>query len=366
MLTKSKSRERLVGIDLLRIVLVFIVFLFHSNMNFDCHYGILDSFVSVGGGVMMTAFFMLSGFSLYYAADDRNEYKNISDILQFYKKRIIGIVPLYWFIAVTYPANEIINGGNLERNLLLSPIEFLGLQSAFHSIYGLTHNGGTWFISCLLICYFGFPYYFKLIKEMKIKAKAVIGVLFGILLLYSAFLAEYLEIESTYADPFFRTIEFIIGMLLCAIWTEIREKVFYKRWCAKWLHMGLAFIVMIVFLTIAIEHYDVFPASFPGIYMIYSGICLPVFVWLIICCAGVQCERLKNSKLFHYTSELCFALFLAQFYTWTFASKFTAYTGTSNGACIILVLAVWIVLAIGMHEIIEKPCKSILKRLLKC
>lgn len=201
---------------------------------------------------------------------------------------------------------------------------------------------------------------------MKIKAKAVIGVLFGILLLYSAFLAEYLEIESTYADPFFRTIEFIIGMLLCAIWTEIREKVFYKRWCAKWLHMGLAFIVMIVFLTIAIEHYDVFPASFPGIYMIYSGICLPVFVWLIICCAGVQCERLKNSKLFHYTSELCFALFLAQFYTWTFASKFTAYTGTSNGACIILVLAVWIVLAIGMHEIIEKPCKSILKRLLKC
>lgn len=50
MLTKSKSGERLVGIDLLRIVFVFIVFLFHSNMNFGCHYGILDSFVSVGGG----------------------------------------------------------------------------------------------------------------------------------------------------------------------------------------------------------------------------------------------------------------------------------------------------------------------------
>lgn len=59
------SRKRLCGLDVLRLMSVLVIFLFHSNGHLHCSYGVLNAFVSMGA-VFMTAFFMLSGYVIAY------------------------------------------------------------------------------------------------------------------------------------------------------------------------------------------------------------------------------------------------------------------------------------------------------------
>ena len=56
---------RLIGIDILRILSAFVVFLFHARIHLHCYFGVLTRFVEMGA-IFMTAFFMLSGFVLQY------------------------------------------------------------------------------------------------------------------------------------------------------------------------------------------------------------------------------------------------------------------------------------------------------------
>ena len=97
-----KNKERLFVIDILRVVSVLVIFLFHSNIHLGCQYGVFTDFIYMGA-VFMTAFFILSGFLLFYVNYDKNGFKAIEDILLFYKKRIVSIMPLYWFIVIIYP-----------------------------------------------------------------------------------------------------------------------------------------------------------------------------------------------------------------------------------------------------------------------
>ena len=66
----------------------------------------------------------------------KNGFYAKNEIMLFYKKRIVSIMPMYWFIALSYPIWEIvINKGSVFNNLLLAPMELLGLQTVFHSIF---------------------------------------------------------------------------------------------------------------------------------------------------------------------------------------------------------------------------------------
>ena len=163
----------------------------------------------------------------------KNGFYAKNEIMLFYKKRIVSIMPMYWFIALSYPIWEIvINKGSVFNNLLLAPIELLGLQTVFHSIFGYAHNGGTWFVSCILFCYMFFPFVYNLVRELNIKAKVICGFTLGCILIYSPFLAEYLKIKDIYSNPYFRVLEFVIGILLCSIWFDVKDKKWYKQFIA--------------------------------------------------------------------------------------------------------------------------------------
>lgn len=54
---------RVIGIDIFRIALALLIFMFHSWMHFGCDYYFLRNFVSVGA-IAMTGFFLLSGYAL--------------------------------------------------------------------------------------------------------------------------------------------------------------------------------------------------------------------------------------------------------------------------------------------------------------
>lgn len=94
------KKQRLYGLDLFRIALALIIFLFHTTVHFGCDYGLLQGFIN-SGAVVMTAFFMLSGYTLYYSYQEY-EIGNVNDLLFFYKKRIISLFPVYYCVAILY------------------------------------------------------------------------------------------------------------------------------------------------------------------------------------------------------------------------------------------------------------------------
>ena len=139
--------------------------LFYSAIHIGCNYGIFQPFILMGA-VFMTGFFMLSGYSLYYIYEEKN-LLDIKYIINFYKKRLSGIMPVYYVIAILYII--FLGRETILQNIIIAPIEILGLQSAFSSLFGYSHNGGTWFISCILLCYVFFPLIQNIVKQMEIK-----------------------------------------------------------------------------------------------------------------------------------------------------------------------------------------------------
>lgn len=161
------SKQRLIGLDLFRIAAALITFWFHSIIHFDCNFGLLQEFLGMGA-VMMTGFFMLSGFSLYYVYDGY-DLMQMDGMKKFFTKRLVGIVPMYYAVGLIYAI--VLGTESLLQSILILPVELLGLQSVFSSLFSVSHNGGTWFISCIILCYLCFPFLLTMLKQMCGKGK---------------------------------------------------------------------------------------------------------------------------------------------------------------------------------------------------
>ena len=64
-------KKRYVGLDVFRIVSVLAICAFHTTCHLGADYGPLQS-MSTMGAVFMTAFFMLSGYSLFVNYASKN------------------------------------------------------------------------------------------------------------------------------------------------------------------------------------------------------------------------------------------------------------------------------------------------------
>ena len=101
---------RLIGLDLFRICLAILVFMFHSHIHvLKCDYGFLNAFVDMGA-VAMTGFYLLSGYDLDFSSRKKNM-TDIREIKRFYVKRLIAILPLYYVYALLNVLINITMGG---------------------------------------------------------------------------------------------------------------------------------------------------------------------------------------------------------------------------------------------------------------
>ena len=113
--------------------------------------------------------------------------KNVGDIKKFYLKRLISILPLYYAWAlVNIGQNILIDGSDaVVEELILFPIEALGIQSVYATLFPFSHNGGSWFISCILICYFVYPLIQVLTKSLTDRARLRLILILGAILLFT-------------------------------------------------------------------------------------------------------------------------------------------------------------------------------------
>ena len=354
---QKENPSRIVGLDLYRILAVLFIFLFHSNIHIQCQYGFLTPFINMGA-IFMTAFFLLSGFSLYLTWSKRDLH-DIYGIKSFYLKRMIGILPLYYAIAVLYIF--LLGKETTIQNLLLAPTEILGIQSTFNSLFSVTHNGGTWFVSCILLCYLVYPFIQEITKQIKNKSKIFLICVLMIILLHSPIIVGYFKTSGIYSNPFFRVLEFTIGALLCSMMGDIRKSKLSKILFSWWAVIA-EYVVLISGVTIALK------IGIPGDYMLYSWVALPMFMLLIVSMVGLPFPKwMQNSKMIRYLCEISYAFFFGQYFTWkTTLFIIERIEVDTNILRIVIGFVSCLIYTILLHEIIEKPITKLLKKKLDC
>ena len=347
---KSKMQNRAAGLDLFRVVAAVMVLLFHCHIHHENSFGALTGFVSMGA-VFMTAFFMLSGYVLFLTYKDKSLVQAPA-LKNFYLKRIFGIFPLYLVVAALYVVT--LGQESVFQNLVLLPIEVLGLQSVFSTLFPVSHNDGTWFISCLLLAYLAFPLIQEIVKQMSTRTKWMALAFCTAILFWSPLVVHTFKTDSIYSNPFFRGLEFFIGVLLCSL--PIRAGI--AKVLATWKVFVAEAVLLIAGISIAVRL-----NVFVGNYMLYDWIVVPLFACMILTLAGLKSPRLQESAVLRYASAASYAFFLAQVFNTQIENWLFPLCGIQNNALqIIMSVALCVVIAVALHELVEKPCARMLKK----
>lgn len=343
----TKISSRAAGLDLFRVVAALMVLLFHSHIHHGCCYGFLTGFVSMGA-VFMSAFFMLSGYVLFYTYREQS-LMQIESLRTFYLKRLIGIVPLYYLVALVYALFW--GKESLMQNLVLLPAELLGLESVFSSLFEVSHHSGTWFISCLLLAYLIFPLMQEVVKQIGTKAKLVTLAACLFVLLWAPLVVHAFSTDSIYSNPFFRGLEFFIGVLLCSL-PAVKSGIL-----CTWKALIVEWSILVVAVSVAV-HLNLFV----GNYMLYSWIVLPLFACQVLTLSGLKSPMLQSSKALRYASAVSYAFFLVQAFNTEIETFIFEKCGIQGNILKIGVsVAVCSILAVLMHEVFEKPLSWVLR-----
>lgn len=336
--------NRVIGLDILRVALAMLIYMFHSRLHMGCSYSYLNDFVSVGA-IAMTGFFMLSGYALrlVYGDQDLMEKHNLA---KFYVKRLLSIFPLYYFFAILYIL--ILGKESLADNILLFPIEALGLQTTFTSLFSVTHNSGTWFISCILLAYLIYPLLQTICKQMREKTKVGLLLLMIFVDVWGAIISQHFNTASTYDNPFYRIVEFACGLLVADINMECNNNVL--KVLRNWVMLICSVFVLIAGVSI-MQHYLHYED-----YMRYNVIVLPCFITMLFGLGALKMPILERTKVVSYLGKISYAFFLVQFFAWSVSRWVVDNMDYSHNWFKIVVSFTFCALAsIMAYEIIQKP-----------
>ena len=302
----------------------------------------------------MTGFFMLSGYSLWLAYGKKNLLE-ANNIKGFYIKRLITIYPLYIVMGTLAVLMEIMVGRqSITDNIILLPIELLGIQAFFDgSLFSFSHNGGTWFVSCILICYFMFPFLKELIRRLNSKGTTWLLLLILALLPYSYFLSTRYDGGIMYTNAFFRVLEFFLGMLVAKINIESKNDAKFLKFLRSWQILLITLAILVIGLSI-LNHYKVRNEIFlyPCLVIIFISLGYQKFP-----------QQLYNKRWILYASGLAYSFYLSQFLIWNPAKFVQLHLGEfGNMTKITGTLIATLFFSILSHEIIEKRLVAYLKK----
>lgn len=292
-LTNQPTRQ--IGLDYVRILLMLLIFNFHAWMHGGVTYGWLDNFVSQGA-VAMEGFFLLSGFCLarQYRLDLFDAEKGIWN---FYYKRALRLLPLYWIVWMIKRIGTI--SAISIRDILLIPFELFGMTSAFDGSFAASQ--GDWFVSCMLFCYFCFPLLQMLISKLSDKSMKCLFAILYIISSLAPVTASTCDFSWTYPNPFFRMLQFAMGMMLVRLIERINMKSSAR--------IGIS---MICFMTLVLM-VSFLHARDWGSYGSYEFITIPVWGIMIMLLAYPFSSGGIATKIVLHLSRISYAFYLMQF-----------------------------------------------------
>ena len=114
--------------------------------------------------------------------------------------------------------------------------------------------------------------------------------------------------DSIYSNPFFRGLEFFIGVLLCSL--PIKAGV--AKALATWKALIAEAVLLVAGISVAGILISVRLNVFVGDYMLYDWIVIPLFACMILTLTGLKSPWLQGSAVLRYVSAASYAFFLAQ------------------------------------------------------
>lgn len=189
-------------------------------------------------------FFLLSGFGLTYSI--RTGKASVPDTglkscIEFGRQHVKKIFSCYLLsLVLCIPVtifNDITNHG-VRTGVILLLVRAINLPFLTQSLFGfagLSHafNGVCWFLSTTFLLYIFFPklYAFAEAHVFGLSIKRKWGVCIATVGADSLLFLLFREIETfapfddlAYGSPYFRVVSFFLGMLLCDIFLEERER----------------------------------------------------------------------------------------------------------------------------------------------
>lgn len=338
------SRRRYFMLDLVRIFCALAIFGRHAQsmgrFSFGRVFNVL--FYNMTGNVM-TCFFILSGFSIFIS-NARYEFLgggNGCSTLAFYKKRALNLLPVYYLAHIGWLFYA---QCSISEYLMLTPIEVLGIQSIFISLFGILHNGGTWFISCLLISYFVYPILQEIIKKLTYKGKLLILFIILFLVIYVPYVNMYFKCSDLYSNPIYRFMQFALGAILGAV-SKQREAMKKNN---PILSIGIVTVNFIVLML----------ATYENIVKInnFAPILICVILYFSI---FINNHFLEKNVVLQYASKLTYEFYILQLFLWKPSSWVVNKLGLTTWKFKVMIPFVMLLLmSILVRELYEKPIQN--------
>jgi peptidoglycan/LPS O-acetylase OafA/YrhL len=221
-------KKRVESIDGLRGIAILMVLLYHVHAWIP-GLGALPSWymfpVSLGfSGVDL--FFVLSGFSLYYAWMRQEQQTQTVDIKKYYWRRFWRIYPPY-IIAFLIPLMPVLWSNPISA--VKEAAWHILLLHNYSEIYFYGINGPLWSIAVEAQFYILFPIVVLLIKRWGLIPVVVGGISIGLLYRTGVYLyfddLTYRQVPKPYLQGFWlaRIPNFLLGILLAFVWTKLPE-----------------------------------------------------------------------------------------------------------------------------------------------
>lgn len=354
--------EKIGSLSLIKFLFAFIVFLFHWNIHFSVVYSntLINNFINAGAFVM-SGFFALSGYLLYYIYSNKN-FSDFSYLKNFYIKRAVKILPscylmlvimLFWYYLVMHKS----------VNWVLIIQQIIPLQAFFPNMFGEFLNGGFWFISVLLFLYFLFPLLCFIVKSVKhIFCFSVCVYILGI---FPLILNCYYPDISLYFLPYFRICEFLAGMVAARIFICNNNKSKYHLLFSIITLIGIFFSVSLLYSQNFFHH-----TKFSSGFMYYDTVLLILFPILFYNLGKIKNKSFLNimqSKIVDYFGNISYSFFLTQALCVRFVDDVlipNKYFGLNSTNMLVISFLLNIFLAVLLYECFEKRITKMLQNTL--
>lgn len=298
--TLKDNRQKIQGLQFIRLLAFVLVFLSHSIGRVD-----------ILGGIGVSIFIVMSGFLMTYNYYNRDINQNA---FSFAVKKIWVLYPIHIAFMVLAIVKSLITIAQTQSLASIFEImkytvcNILLIQAWIpKSSYYFSLNAVSWYLSLCFFLYFAFPVIIKLLKKLKTKRAIVIlmCILFVLEIMVSLIAYFFAEQERkaffsihwfTYIFPLSRMIDFLLGCCLGMVVKYGRNtSKINSLWCF------LALLVLTLVSVLAIEN-----IAFFNLECIYSLVFLPVSLFIIYAFSGkhVLISKLLCSKPIDMLSSL--------------------------------------------------------------
>lgn len=326
----------------LRVISMLIIFMWH------CGYS------NFKAGIPVTFFFILSGFLSYITYKDKKEESIVIASIDYCKIKLKRIYPIHlitFLISVSLRIKIILN--NFGKEIIVMITHLLLIQS----IIPITHfyfnyNESAWYVSTLMFCYLFTQILVKIINKIQNMNKKLFKSIFLLLVtlvvqtvLYKVFNNTKLSQWFLYISPFYRILDYFMGMLVGFIWINTRKDINFNK--------NIMTIFEIFILSVISINY--IPSI--NIYCEVNKALLLVGVFVFSLEGGLLSKILSN-RIFIYFADFSFEFFLVHMPIIIICGKVSEILGVrtliGRGATVSISFIITVVLAKILNNYVTK------------